>query len=84
MVAIQADGKVHVAPMAGTAPPQIAEPFIVAVGEALAAEGFDLAEGFENAAGSGRQHQDNDRREGDSARPRRSGRRTRRDDGLRL
>ena len=52
MVALQSDGKVHVAPMAGSAPPQIAEPFVVAVAEALAAEGFDLAKNSDDPAHS--------------------------------
>lgn len=50
MVSLQSDGKVHVSPLAGSAPPQVAEPFVVAVGEALAAEGFDLAKNSDDAA----------------------------------
>ncbi len=78
MVAIQADGKVHVAPIAGSAPQQVAEPFMQAVGEALSAEGFDLA-------ANSQQRQRRDRPESDEPAPttRRTARR-RRATGLRL
>jgi hypothetical protein len=78
MVAVQADGKVHVAPIAGSAPHQVAEPFMQAVGEALSAEGFDLA-------ADSQQRQRRDRPEPNDPAPatRRTARR-RRATGLRL
>ena len=78
MVAVQADGKVHVAPIAGSAPQQVAEPFMQAVGEALSAEGFDLA-------ADSQQRQRRDRPEPNDPAPttRRTARR-RRATGLRL
>ncbi|MCP3977323.1 MAG: hypothetical protein GY720_22770 [bacterium] len=81
MVALQADGKVHVAPIAGSAPAQIAEPFITAVGEALAADGFDLADSGEKDQ---RERRDIDE---PAPAPQQRGRRTRRarrSSGLRL
>lgn len=81
MVALQADGKVHVAPIAGSAPTHVADSFVTAVGEALAADGFNLADGRDN----GRR----DRRDVDEPAPapqprHRRTRRARRSSGLRL
>ena len=82
MVAMQTDGKVHVTPLAGTAPVHISEPFVAAVADALTADGFQMADGSGNS--------DERRRSGDPAssentnlKPRRSRRNGRRA-GLRL
>ena len=82
MVAMQTDGKVHVTPLAGTAPVHVAEPFVAAVTDALTADGFQMADGSDNS--------DDRRRSGDPAnsdetkpRPRRTRRNGRRA-GLRL
>lgn len=83
MVALRNDGKVHVAPLAASAPPQIAEPFVQAVGEALAAEGFDLAKSFDDTAEGRRERGDHNNPE-EVPQRRRHSRRPSRPTGLRL
>jgi hypothetical protein len=83
LVSLRNDGKVHVAPLAGSAPAQVAEPFVMAVGEALAAEGFDLDKSFDDTARDRSERDDHDNPEELPQRARRPGR-PRQATGLRL